>query len=282
MPPVRLTPTLVEKCWGRIGFGNWGPALPPGGAPVGEIIHRQPGDDPAELLIKTLFTSERLSVQVHPNGDAARAMGFKHGKDEAWVVLAADAGATIGLGLNAPMSAAALRAAVAEGSLEAHLDWRPVVAGDVLFAPAGTIHAIGGGITLFEIQQNLDLTYRLYDYGRTRPLHIDAALAVAKCEPTRAICHARALGPGRASLIEGPSFVVERVAFSGEAVLAPSADRPVWVAVAGGAGRIGLHPFASGDVWRADDIVLLSGEADLVLAYPGAGIAPGVWDQVSS
>ncbi len=278
--PLRLTPRFIEKCWGRIGFGDWGPELPPGGAPVGEIIHEAGDGAPSELLIKTLFTSDRLSVQVHPTGDAARALGFKHGKDEAWVVLSAEAGATIGLGVKAPMTAAALRRAVADGSIEACLDWRTVGAGDVLFAPAGTIHAIGAGITMFEIQQNLDLTYRLYDYGRTRPLHVDAALAVAECAPLGVSCQPRALGPGRASLIEGPNFVLERVELNVDAVLDPPQGRRVWVAVASGSGQIGQETFGCGDVWRVDEAVPLRGAASLILAYPGAGIAPGVWDTV--
>lgn len=275
---VRLTPELVEKVWGRVDFGLWGPPLSPDGSRVGEIIYRLPGNEPAELLVKTLFTAERLSVQVHPTGDAAREMGLKHGKDEAWVVLAAEPGATIGLGLKTPMSAEALRAAVASGEIEDHVDWRPVAAGDVLFAPAGTIHAIGGGIMLFEIQQNIELTYRLYDYGRPRELHVEAALAVADCAPLQTKCRPRMLAPGRNLLVEGPSFVLERVNLDGSATLRPEAGRPVWIAVTDGNGRVDDSQLECGDVWLATGACLLAGRADLLLAYPGAAVMPGAWD----
>src|SRR3546814_2738640 len=90
------------------------------------------------------------------------------GKDEAWLILAAEPDSTIALGTKRPVGREELRDAALDGSIEDLLDWKPVKAGDFYYSPAGTVHAIGAGITLIEVQQNVDLTYRLYDYGRPR------------------------------------------------------------------------------------------------------------------
>src|SRR5262249_13298778 len=152
---------------------------------------------------KFLFTSERLSIQVHPDDPAARAAGHPRGKDEAWLVLGADAGATIGLGLTHAVSREALRAAALDGSVEGLIDWRPVQTGDCFYSPAGTIHALGAGLTVLEIQQNLDLTYRLYDYGRPRELHLDEALAVADLSPGRGAGAEEPIDRGRDRIAAG-------------------------------------------------------------------------------
>src|SRR6476661_6148361 len=152
----------VERIWGRHDLPAGFPTLGDG-VPVGEIWFEPPAG--ASLLVKYLFTAERLSIQVHPDDAAARAKGYPRGKDEAWYILDAAPDARIGLGLTHDVSRDALRAAALDGSIEALLDWRPVSPGETLYLPPGTIHAIGGGIALVEIQQHLDLTYRLYDYG---------------------------------------------------------------------------------------------------------------------
>jgi len=172
---AKLSAHLVEKPWGRT-------ELPPpfgdtGGRRIGELWFDGPADAP--LLAKYIFTSERLSIQVHPNDEQARARGLPRGKSECWFIVDAEPDATIGLGLVREMDADELRGAALDGSIEQLLDWRPVAAGDFFYVPAGTIHAIGGGISLLEFQQNSDVTYRLYDYGRPRELHLDDALAVA-------------------------------------------------------------------------------------------------------
>ena len=178
-----LTRNCVEKVWGRhdlpAGFGA------PVGQQTGEIWFQ--GDDlpPAldALLVKYLFTSEKLSVQVHPTDEQARALGLSGGKSECWFVTDAEEGATLGIGLHAAMSAGELRAAALDGSIEQALVWHKAEAGQCWYIPAGTIHAIGPGVTLVEVQQANDITYRLYDYGRPRELHLDAAVAVARAEP---------------------------------------------------------------------------------------------------
>ncbi|MBV8907608.1 MAG: class I mannose-6-phosphate isomerase [Sphingomonas sp.] len=144
---------------------------------IGEVWFTGGGDLP--LLTKYIFTSERLSIQVHPNDEQARDRGLPQGKNECWYILEAEPGATLGLGLNRAASSDELRAAALDGSIEQLMDWRPVKSGDFFYVPAGTVHAIGAGISLVEFQQNVDVTYRLYDYCRPRELHLDDGIAVA-------------------------------------------------------------------------------------------------------
>jgi mannose-6-phosphate isomerase len=171
---VKLERNYVEKPWGQRRLPPM--FAPPPGKRIGEVWFT--GSE-FLLLVKYLFTSERLSIQVHPSDEQARALGLPRGKTECWYILDAEPDATIGLGLIRPVSTDELRAAALDGSIEQLMNWRPVAAGDFLFVPAGTIHAIGGGISLIEIQQNSDVTFRLYDYGRPRELHLDNAIAVA-------------------------------------------------------------------------------------------------------
>jgi len=277
MAAIRLMAQAAEKPWGRCDLAPW--CTVPVATPVGEMIYTPSGGDDAELVVKALFTGQRLSVQVHPDGAAARAAGHRRGKDEAWIILDALPGATIGIGLRARLDPAQLTQAARDGSIEALVDWRPCRTGDVFFAPAGTIHAIGAGITLIEVQQNLDLTYRLFDYGRPRALHLDAGVAVADAAPWRAAPGPRPLGAGRIALIEGPSFVVERVRAEGVARLQPPAGRPATVVLIDGVGRIDGQRCGGGEVWsiEAGCDVTLDPAADLLIAYPGAGIAPAMW-----
>jgi mannose-6-phosphate isomerase len=228
-----LLPTkCVAKPWGRRtlwpGFAD--PA--PDEEPVGEIWFPSPAGDDPELLIKYLFTSEKLSVQVHPDDDAARARGYPRGKDEAWLVLAAEPDSTIALGPKRPVSAEELRAAALDGSIVHLLDWRPVKAGDFIYSPAGTVHAIGAGLTVIEIQQNLDLTYRLYDYGRPRELHLDEGIPVSTLLP-----------------FEEPSrrkFEVEHLQSGSHEVDAPAG----WLVPVTGGGEIDGQRLEAGQCWR--------------------------------
>ena len=140
---------------------------------------RQERADTPALLLKLLFTSEPLSIQVHPDDTFARAMGLPNGKSEAWYILSAEPDAQIGVGLKHQVTPQELRASIKDGSIAELVQWRPVAKGDVIFIPAGTIHAIGAGIVLAEIQQRSDATFRLFDYGRQRELHEDNGVAVA-------------------------------------------------------------------------------------------------------
>lgn len=276
MAATKLTARAAEKPWGRRDLSPWSALAP--AVPVGEMIYTPPGGDDTELLIKALFTDARLSVQVHPTADVARAAGHRRGKDEAWIILSAEAGAEIGLGLNRQLTPGALAAAAADGSIADLLVWHPVSPGDVLFAPAGTIHAIGAGITLIEIQQNLDLTYRLFDYGRARPLQLDAAVAVADAAPWQRPPAPRHIVDGRVALVEGDSFVIERVRLHGRVRLQPQAGRPLTVVLLSGRGHVGGQRCGGGEVWQVEAGCDIGFDApgELLLAYPGAGIAPGL------
>jgi mannose-6-phosphate isomerase len=176
---MKLERRYVEKPWGRTSLPDM--FDPPPGKRIGEVWFT--GAEDAPLLVKYLFTSERLSIQVHPNDEQARARGLDRGKSECWYILDAEPGATLGLGLTRECSSDELRAAARDGSIEQLMDWRPVRRHDFLLVPPGTIHAIGGGISLLEFQQNSDVTYRLYDYGRPRELHLDDGIAVASRAP---------------------------------------------------------------------------------------------------
>jgi len=272
---IRLVAKHVEKPWGRRDLGPFFGAVGPAHEPVGEVwFALPPGADPREpeLLVKYLFTRQRLSIQVHPDDAAAQASGHPRGKDEAWVVVAADPDAVIGLGPRARLDRDQLRAAALDGSVETLIDWRPVRSGDVLYSPAGTIHAIGAGLVVIEVQQNFDLTYRLYDYGSTRALQLDDAVAVADIEVYRAAFDRHPAAPGREILVSGPKFILERWLRHGPHRLRASASHPVWVIPLDGSATLDGVPLQPGEVWLAD----ASGEFDLavgstlLLAYAGA------------
>lgn len=180
---TRLETVVVEKPWGRTdipcAFGDFGDRR------IGEIWFSNPAGDAAPILVKFLFTSERLSIQVHPDDEAARAAGFPRGKEECWLILDATPEAELGVGLTHETTREALRAAALDGSIVDMIDWRRSKANDFVYNRAGTIHAIGGGLTVVEVQQNVDCTYRLYDYGRPRELHLDEGLKVSTPGPVR-------------------------------------------------------------------------------------------------
>jgi mannose-6-phosphate isomerase len=172
---------------------------------IGEVWFT--GEANLPLLAKYIFTSEKLSIQVHPDDAQARARGLSEGKSECWLILDAEPGATLGLGLTRAVDEDELRAAALDGSIERLVDWRPVRSGDFLFVPAGTIHAIGAGISLLEFQQNSDVTYRLYDYGRPRELHLDDGVAVASRAPAESKV-LRVAHDDERLLVDGPHFVL--------------------------------------------------------------------------
>lgn len=132
------------------------------------------------LLMKFLFPQEKLSVQVHPDDEAARAIGEPCGKTECWYVAHADFGAEIGLGLKPGVSRADFERSIRENRAEAELNWIKVSAGDMIFVAGGTVHTLGPGSIIVETQQQSDTTFRLYDYGRPRELHLEQGLRVIK------------------------------------------------------------------------------------------------------
>jgi mannose-6-phosphate isomerase len=178
---------------------------------IGEVWFEPPPALP-QLLVKYIFTSENLSVQVHPSDAQTRAKGLgRQGKEECWLVIDAEPGAVLGIGFNDRVAPQAMRAAALDGSIEQLMTWHPVSRGDFFYIPANTVHAIGAGISLIEVQQNSEITYRLYDYGRPRELHLDEGMAVARGEPYPPSLHYHLAERGNARLVDGPCFRLDRV-----------------------------------------------------------------------
>lgn len=179
---IKLAPLLVDKPWGVKRLPP--PFLSPANRRVGEIwFPSTEGGKANSLLAKFLFTSEKLSIQVHPDDEQARARGHATGKEECWYILDAQPGARLAIGTIRPLDPAELHEAVQTGAIEELLQWHPAEPAMLFHIPPGTIHAIGPGISLLEVQQASDITYRLYDYGRPRELHLADGAAVADARP---------------------------------------------------------------------------------------------------
>ncbi len=138
--------------------------------------------DPARfpLLVKFLFPHDKLSVQVHPDDAAARGVGEPWGKTECWYVAHARPGAQIGLGLKPGVTQDQFEQAVHDQRAEELLNWMNVFPGEMIYVAGGTVHTLGPGAVIVETQQQSDTTYRLYDYGRPRELHLREGLAAIK------------------------------------------------------------------------------------------------------
>jgi mannose-6-phosphate isomerase len=231
---VKLERRYVEKPWGRTQLPPMFDA--PAGKRIGEVWFT--GGDELPLLAKYIFTNEWLSIQVHPNDAQARARGLPHGKSECWYILDAEPAATLGLGLTRAVGKDELRQAAIDGSIEQLMDWRGVAAGDFVFVPAGTIHAIGAGISLLEFQQNSDVTYRLYDYGRPRELHLDDGVAVADARPFE----------GRIQQLSGDGELVTSTHFKLAYTLRDTfEDRRRWIMPIDGKVRVNGESAGTGD-----------------------------------
>ncbi len=240
-----LAVRTVEKPWGRSQLPA--PFMVPFGKRVGEIWF-EPVEEVYSLLVKYIFTSEKLSVQVHPDDEQAKALGeYDTGKEECWLVIDAEPGATLGIGFNEAVSAEAMRAAALDGSIEDMLAWHPVQAGDFFYIPAGTVHAIGAGVSLIEIQQNSDITYRLYDYGRPRTLHLEKGIAVARGEPYAASLHRHLPPVGTTELARGRYFTAHRVEGEPDAALLAEYDGPMLVLPRRGELELAEHVLRPGD-----------------------------------
>ena len=204
------------------------------------------------LLIKFLFPREKLSVQVHPDDEAARRVGQPCGKTECWYVLAADPGAQVALGLKPGVTREQLARAIQEVRAEELLNWVDIYAGEMIYVDAGTVHTIGPGSILVETQQNSDTTYRLYDYGRAREIHVEQGLAAAK-ERTRAGKVKR--NEGAPTLVASPSFLVEKFSLK-ETRSFEVAHSPQIFVVLGGTGVAEAQGRAPVSVARGDALVV--------------------------
>jgi mannose-6-phosphate isomerase len=213
----------VEKPWGRDFLPM--PFHTPMGRKIGEIWF-EPPSEVQELLVKYIFTSEKLSVQVHPSNEQLPG----HGKEECWLILDAGPGAKLGIGFHEAIDPAAMRKAALDGSIVELMEWHTVRPGDFFYIPAGTVHAIGEGVSLVEIQQNSDVTYRLYDYGRPRELHLDKAVAVARGESYPRSLRQHVAASGSKQLVDGPLFRLDQIEGApGEGLAALYGDRPLLV-----------------------------------------------------
>jgi mannose-6-phosphate isomerase len=232
--PIRLPTRFLEKVWGSSDLLPW---YPVSDKKIGEVWFE--ADLP--LLVKFVFTSARLSVQVHPNDDFAQARENSRGKTEMWYVMRAEPGARIAIGFRESLSPERLRESALSGEIDRLLNWMEVQAGDAFFIPAGTVHAIGGGLALCEIQQYSDITYRLYDYGRPRELHLEKAIQVAFTE---------ASSPESVMLpIDCQYFHTELARTTSKLLYKPEPQRFHVVIFVTGMGTIAGQPFREGEAW---------------------------------
>jgi mannose-6-phosphate isomerase len=265
--PFGLKPWFSERVWGKSDLKPWfaetgtkelvgeawltGPLCvvengPFAGQTLASVGAKLGGEFP--LLVKILFPADKLSVQVHPDDAQAQALGETRGKTECWYVLEAETGATVALGLKPGVGAEEVAASVDSGTMESLMEHVPVSVGDMLFVDAGTVHAIGPGVVLLETQQTSDVTYRLYDYGRPRELHLEKGLQVMKSHTAAGKIAPRVMD-GFTRLIEQKYFVVDRfdvasagkvtVAFDGAGCLVGLAGRGV---VISSEGQVELGP----------------------------------------
>ncbi|MGY8631349.1 class I mannose-6-phosphate isomerase [Bradyrhizobium sp. 14AA] len=268
------TVQVARKPWGMGDLHPWS-SIDVAGDLVGELWFQrahQPAPIPA-LLLKLLFTSEPSSIQVHPDDEYARSIGLPNGKTEAWYILAAAPGARVALGLRRRLTPQALRAAIRDGSIADLTQWRPVAKGDIVFVPAGTIHAIGAGIVLAEIQQRSDTTFRLFDHGRQRELHEESAVAIADAGPVRTQSDPQRLTAGRTALITDRHFIIERINLPASSNWSLNADRETWILAIEGGARIGSTDVSVGDaifIERDRTVIEVGGEGMRgLMAYPG-------------
>ena len=255
LPPFRLAPFFRTRPWGFQDLHPWYD-YKTDGEPIGEVwltgemcladtgplngrnladITRQhrdtllgPGvaETDFPLLIKLLFPKEKLSVQVHPGDAMAREHGEPHGKTECWYALDAKPGATVALGIRAGVTVEQVKAAVQDASLESLLEMVPVEKGDMIFVAAGTVHAMGPGVVIVETQQTSDLTYRMYDYGSARELHLEKSFAAMRLKTRAGKVPPRPVD-GHFVLIDERYFRVERWPLRTGAAVALTARSPV-------------------------------------------------------
>ncbi len=243
----------VPKPWGSTDLRPWS-EFQCDGIAVGELwFQRADVTAPAPaLLFKLLFTKEALSIQVHPDNVFARSIGLAQGKTEAWYILSAMPGAEVAIGLKGQITAPQLRASIEDGSIADLVQWHHVLKDDAIFVPAGTIHAIGPGLVIAEIQQRSDVTFRLFDYGRQRELHIDNAVAAAHAGPAMCQSIQRRLTDTRTLLVASPLFVLERIDLLSKSNWELHAEHETWLFVLEGHAQIGLMNAFAGEAMFLD------------------------------
>lgn len=243
MTPFRIDPKFDTRVWGFQDLRPWYDRVAEGD-PIGEVwltgdmclvatgphkgqrldalfaeaaealLGVQTPSKESPLLVKMLFAKGKLSVQVHPDDAMAQKYGDPRGKTECWYALAAEPGAEVAVGLKPGVTIEQVKEGIHAGTLENSLQVLPVNAGEMIFVDAGTVHAIWPGSILLETQQNCDLTYRMYDYGRPRELHIEKSLEATKLKTRAGKVQPTAMAD-RTVLIDAEYFRVERIPVSG-------------------------------------------------------------------
>jgi mannose-6-phosphate isomerase len=296
--PFELLPLFQGKVWGRRDLAPFYPSHISDG-PIGEVwftfkenrtksgellgnlIRAHPEilgsaydplhPDQCPLLVKLLFTTERLSVQVHPADDYAHKHHRSLGKTEAWYVAAAEPEAEVAVGFKETLTAQRLEQVAYSGEIETLLDWRNVKAGDVIFVPAGTVHAIGAGVIICEVQQNSDITYRLYDYGRPRELHLEHGVNVSHLGRHHGQVEPLMLAPGREELVVSDYFRIERLRIAESVRFETGAPYYMLLTCLAGSGQIGADEFAAGQTWlipaHAEEVSLFGPGSEWILCY---------------
>jgi mannose-6-phosphate isomerase len=266
----------VQKPWGVNDLRPWS-ALSLEGGPIGELWFER-GEDSATsaLLLKILATTQPLSIQVHPDDGFAHKMGLPNGKTEAWYILSAQPGAKVAVGLTHRISPSRLRAAIEDGSIVDLICWRSVAEGDTVFIPAGTIHTIGPGLVIAEIQQTSDTTFRMFDYGRSRELHVDLSVAAANAGPARAPRKSTQFTAARTALVVDRHLILEQIALPANTTWDFRPKRETWLFVVAGSARIGTIDISRADCVFAEgeSVSIDTGVSGLkaLLAYPGPAL----------
>jgi mannose-6-phosphate isomerase len=277
--------SVKPKPWGILDLRPWSNVSHNDGA-IGELWYERPGEAGADssLLLKLLFTNQTLSIQVHPDDAFAHSIGLPNGKTEAWYVLSAPPDAKIARGLNQHLTPQQLRAAIVDGSIADLVVWRAVSSDDVIFIPAGTIHAIGAGLVMAEIQQRSDATFRMFDFGRKRQLHVENAITVADAGPAKSSAQKCRLTEERTLLVCNSHFVFERIELAPNSAWCLDADRETWILVIGGGARVGSFDAATGDAIfaQSDRVDIRAGAIGMValVAYTGGNPAPHLLQRV--
>lgn len=271
MTVERARAVTLQKPWGVADLSPWSSAKADGA--VGEIWFERSNKsaEDSSLLLKLLFTSQPLSIQVHPNDSYANSIGLPNGKTEAWHVLSAAPGSKIALGVREEVTSQQLRSAIENGTLPGIMLWRPVATGETISVPAGTIHAIGAGLVIAEIQQRSDATFRMFDYGRQRELHVENAVAVADTVPVGIRAQPKRLTDQRTLLVSGPYFVFESIDLAPHSVWILEAERETWMLTVKGSVRAGTSTINVGEAMfmESDSVEIRAGAegAQLLVAY---------------
>ena len=264
----------LPKPWGIVDPRPWSSAGD-GANTIGEIWYERSDSAavPPSLLLKLLFTSQPLSIQVHPDDAYAQSTGLPNGKTEAWHILDAALEAKVGLGMKRRVSPEQLRHAIDDGSISDLLVWHLAHPGDTISVPAGTIHAIGAGLVIAEIQQRSDTTFRLFDHGRGRELHIESGLAVADFGPADFLVTPTRLSEARALLVSNSYFTFERIDLTSNSTWHLEAEHETWLMVVSGSARAASFDVTTGDAIfaQSDRVTIHAARNGLIglVAYTG-------------